>query len=365
MRKLLICLVFAAILVFTAAAKSGDVNGAIYATDIVAEINGIKVPSYNIGGRTVVIVEDVTKEHYYNDKLRTLIIGGFSPDSLVAGENPKSLAKAGTKIGNTYETDIVTYVYDKKIPCYSLNGKMAVAIEDLGGDNTFNELGGRYLWNAEERKISLEFMYVGKNTIVDIMHEKHVSLKVDESNSAVFEPEPIMHGNMYGLTLSGGGVPRAITVGERVVGYTFNPVRSTFFDDGEGNITLEFSSGVGMYCFYPEIVGEILSDVKPVQPTRADWLEYYEMQMMHVIDSIETEEYTFLYMSQPNPHGSSQFLRRVAANGSVITYEDRFESVSLYGQKYFDNVTIDKENETVSFRYDKDYIIDLKTGIME
>ncbi len=364
MRKLLVFVILALCLALTVGAKSGDVNGAIYETDITATINGINVPSYNIGGRTVVIVEDITTAHYYNDKLRTLIVDGFAPDTLIEGQI-KRTAAVGTKIGNTYETDIVTYVYDKQIPCYSLNGKMAVAIEDLGGDNTFNELGGKYVWNAEKRKISLEFMYVGKNTIVDIMHEKHVSLMVDENNSAVFESEPIMHGSMYGITLSGGRLPKPITVSGRVIGYVFNPLRSNFFDDGQGNITLEFSHGVGIYHFYPEVVAEILSDVIPVQPTREDWLAHYEMQMMTVLDSYETEDYTFLYMSQPNTHGSSQFLRRVAADGSVIEYEDNFKSVSLYGQKYFSNVTIDRENEKVTFRYDRDYSIDLKTGIME
>ena len=41
-----------------------------------------------------------------------------------------------------------------------------------------------------------------------------------------------------------------------------------------------------------------------------------------------------------------------------------FKSVSAHGQIYFDNVVIDRENEIVTFRYDKDYKIDLKTGEM-
>ena len=365
MKKFLTCLALALLLVLTATAKSGDINGAIYATDITATINGVSVPSYNIGGRTVVIIEDITTQHYYNNDLRTLIVGSLAPDSLVAGENSKATAKVGAKLGNTYETDIATYVYDKQITAYSLNGKMAVAIEDLGGDNTFNELGGKYVWNAENRTISLEFMYVGANTIADVMHEKHVTLYVDENNNGEFVPAPIMHGSMYGITLSGGDVPEAITVGEKVIGYTFNPLRSGFFDDGQGNVTLDFSHGVGIHYFYPDVVVDILKDVTPVQPTRADWLKYYETQMMTVLDSLETEEYTFVYLSQPNMHGATQFLRRLAADGSVICYEDNFKSVSLHGQKFFDNVTIDRENEKVTFSYDKIYTIDLKTGIME
>ena len=362
MKKLFVLTLCLMCLFITANAKSGDINGAVYETDITATINGVSVPSYNIGGRTVVIVEEITTQHYYNDKLRTLIIGSLAPDALVEGSRKVTSAKVGTKIANTYETDIVTYVYDKKIPCYSLNGQMAVAIEDLGGDNTFNDLGGRYVWNATERSISLEFMYAGPITIADIMHEKHVNLRVAENNVGEFISEPIMHASMYGITISDTSSPSPITVDGRIIGYTFCPIRSGFAIDEYGNVSLDFLTGVSIHCFFEDVVAEILKDVEPVMPTREDWLEHYEMQMMSVLDSIETEEYTFLYMSQPNTHGASQFLRRVAADGSVICYDDNFKSVSLYGQKYFSNVKIDRENEKVTFHYDKDYIIDLKTG---
>ncbi|MBR5538741.1 MAG: hypothetical protein IKU61_02455 [Clostridia bacterium] len=365
MKKFFICLALALLLTLTALAKSGDINGTIYETDITATINGVSVPSYNIGGRTVVIIEDITRAHYYNDSIRTLIVDGFDPATLIAGENSKTTANVGTKLGNTYETDIATYVYDKQITAYSLNGKMAVAIEDLGGDNTFNELGGKYVWNAENRTISLEFLHGGMTSIADIMHEKHVSLYVDNNYKGEFRPEPIMHASTYGITVVNAEVPKAITVEGRVIGYTFNPKRASIFVDDNGKASLNFERSYGIRYFYPDVVADVLKDVTPVQPTRADWLKHYETQMMTVLDSLETEEYTFVYLSQPNMHGATQFLRRLAADGSVICYEDNFKSVSLHGQKFFDNVTIDRENEKVTFSYDRIYKIDLKTGIME
>lgn len=365
MKKGLMMLAMLFCLCLAASAASGDINGAVYATDITAIINGVTVPSYNIGGKTVVVVEDITREHYYNDSLRTLIIGSFAPDNLIAGENAPQKHPVGTKVGNTYETDIVTYLYDQKLPCYSLNGKMAVAIEDLGGDNSFTATGGKYIWDAAARTITLETIYEIGNSITDIMHEKHVSLQSEDGINAEFVPQPIMHGSVSGLRLFEGGVPREILVDGKVIGYSFCPVHAVFWNNDDGSLSLEFNRTV-LYTQYDlALVEELLRDVTPVQPTRADWLEYYELNMMRVLDSLETEEYTFLYMSQPNPHGSSQFLRRIAADGTVICYEDNFKSVSLYGQKYFDNVTIDREKETVSFRYDKDYTIDLKTGTMQ
>lgn len=362
MKKLWICMLLALCLCLAASAKSGDVIGAIYATDITATINGVTVPSYNIGGKTVVVVEDITEQHYYNDSARTLIIGSLAPDALVAGENTATGKPIGAKVGNVYETDIVTYIYDVKLPCYSLNGKMAVAIEDLGGDGTFTKTGGRYFWDAEARTVRLETIYEIGNSITEIMHEKHVSLQSEDGVNARFVPQPIMHGSVSGLRLFEGGLPKEILVDGKVIGYSFYPKHAVFWNEDDGSVSLQFNDTV-LYTQYDlAVVEEILRDVTPVQPTRAEWLAYFELNMMTVIDSLETEEYTFLYTSQPNPHGSSQFLIRLAADGTVRYYDADFKSVSLYGQKYFDDVKIDKESETVSFRYDKDYTIDLKTG---
>lgn len=365
MKKLWILLGFCIVFGFTAMAASGDISGAIYATDITAIINGVTVPSYNIGGRTVVIVEDITEQHYYNDSLRTLIIGSLAPDALVAGANAEDKRPVGTKIGNTYETDIVTFLYDTELPCYSLNGKMAVAIEDLGGDNTYTKTGGKYIWDAEARTITLETIYEIGNSITDIMREKHVSLVSEDGVNAQFVPQPIMHGGVSGLRFFEGGLPKEILVDGRIIGYSFYPKNSVFFDDGNGNISLSFEYGTLYTKYYHAVVEEILCDVIPVQPKREDWLAYFEGNMMTVLDSLETEEYTFLYTSQPNFHGASQFLIRITADGTVQYYDAAFESVSLHGQKYFDNVTIDREKEIVSFRYDRDYVIDLKTGEMQ
>ena len=43
-------------------AANGDVIGNIYSTDIRAYINGVEVESYNIGGRTAVVIEDILDE---------------------------------------------------------------------------------------------------------------------------------------------------------------------------------------------------------------------------------------------------------------------------------------------------------------
>ena len=163
MKKIILAL---AILVMIASgttvlAANGDISGDIYSTDIKAYINGIEVQSYNIGGKTAVVIEDILKAHdsySYNDATRTLRFFGLAPDSLIKFETGQT-EEVGKVIGNTYETDIKTEIYGVAINSYNIGGKTAVAIEDLGNDNEFSEIGGKYIWNGENRTINLEFMY--------------------------------------------------------------------------------------------------------------------------------------------------------------------------------------------------------------
>ena len=48
----------------TAYAESGDIIGHVYSTDILAVIGGNEVPAYNIGGRTAVVIEDLSNEQF-------------------------------------------------------------------------------------------------------------------------------------------------------------------------------------------------------------------------------------------------------------------------------------------------------------
>ena len=66
----------------------------------------------------------------------------------------------GTVIAKIYETDIKVYMYNKLIPSYNIGGVTCVAIEDLGLDNAFSDIGGKFVWDSESRTINLEFMYM-------------------------------------------------------------------------------------------------------------------------------------------------------------------------------------------------------------
>ena len=153
MRKLLSIVLTATIMFVisvTTLAAMVDVVGHIYSTDIRAYINGVEVHSYNIGGKTAVVIEDIFKErtqqYIYDDSSRTLKFFSLNPDYLVE-EKAQNKTKPGKVIGNIYETDIETSIYDVTIPAYNIGGKTAVAIEDLGYDGTFSPIGGKFVTN--------------------------------------------------------------------------------------------------------------------------------------------------------------------------------------------------------------------------
>ncbi len=372
MKKYLCVCILAAVclscMFLPAYAATGDAIGNIYATDIKAVVNGVTVPSYNIGGKTAVIIEDITDGYEYNDGLRTLLFWSLAPDDLKSGENV-SAESPGSVVGDIYETDIATYIYDRKLPAYALNGKTAVAIEDLGADREFSDIGGKYIWDPDSRVIELEFMYP-TDDIFNILDEKRVSLELTETTdniAAVFESDPLQYGSI-GASIAGASEwerPfREIVSDGVLIGYCFRRPTYNFYVGDGGQYQLMTDQIADFYYFYPDKVGEVLADVEPAQPTREERIEYYEEQSFTVIDSLETDEYTFLYMSQANAHGGSEYLRRIAVDGTEICYDQEFQSVSFWGNKYFENVVVDKTDEKVYLHYDKDYVIDLKTGVM-
>lgn len=144
----------------SAQAKTGDVVGKVYSTDILAYIDGICVPSYNIGGKTAVVIEEITPYYSYDDSKREL--SASINDYYYDIEQPKR-GRVGKIVGKVYETDIKTYVNDVETECFNIGGKTAVCIEDLGsfseGDINAEYGYSKYLcnftWNNDTREVRL------------------------------------------------------------------------------------------------------------------------------------------------------------------------------------------------------------------
>lgn len=368
MKKLLSILLFiTSILIIStnAFAANGDIVGHIYSTDIRAYINGVEVQSYNIGGKTAVVIEDIIKEnsheYIYDDSIRTLKFFSLNPDYLVE-EKAQNKAKPGRVIGNIYETDIKTSIYDVVIPTYNIGGKTAVAIEDLGYDNAFSPIGGKFIWNEKERTISLEFLYANFSNLSPDRNIEIIANETMTEAEAAFE-EVLHCGGMketykfpeYVTDDSDIEIIIPIKANGEAIGYYF---RKTLADNSFKAFTY----------WYPGKVKE--AENKNYRPypytTREDTISHF--LNYHCIgeprERFDTDDYSFVYISVAGTSWTSYNLLQVFNDGTYIDYDDEIATRNRSPQ----NLVVDRENEKVTFkhvdRYTKEWFtyceIDLK-----
>ena len=344
---LFLTLTFIFIMSATVLAANGDVAGRIYSTDIRAYINGVEVKSYNIGGKTAVVIEDILNEnahqYSYNDSSRTLKFFSLAPAYLVE-EKAENKTVPGKVIGNIYETDIKTSVYDVIIPAYNLGGKTAVAIEDLGYDKAFSPIGGKYVWNETERTISLEFLY--QNSGISISGDKKIYISANEDmTEATATFEEVLH--------CGGGsehfkFPEYVTddveieavmpvkAGEVVIGYYFRRPSKDY----------KFTA---FTYYYPEKVKEAEKTYTPdSHKTREEIISHFvTYHSAGHRERFDTDDYSFIYISVAGTSWTAYYLLQVFDDGTYIDYSDEIHMQNRSPH----NLIIDKENEKVTFKH--------------
>ncbi|MFZ5351272.1 MAG: hypothetical protein ACOZCL_00965 [Bacillota bacterium] len=116
-------------------AKVGDIIGNVLETDIVAKINGYKIPSVNIDGYMAVYAADLRNYGFdviWDEEARTVQIS-FNPDKSFT---PMTVADkvyviVGKKLGNILYTDIKTYFPTREIGAFNLDNRTAIYFKDL------------------------------------------------------------------------------------------------------------------------------------------------------------------------------------------------------------------------------------------
>ncbi len=133
----------------TVFAKTTDDFGPIRSTDILATINGYPVVSYNVNGKTAIVLEDLiahteplTKSPSYDKKV-------------VRG-------KPGKVMGRAYKAATQTAINGQAVPAYSIFGKTCVLLEDLGNltgspyaNYGFSKYFMKTSWDGTSRTIAL------------------------------------------------------------------------------------------------------------------------------------------------------------------------------------------------------------------
>lgn len=130
-------------------------KGNVLKTDILTEINGVLIPSFNIDNNTAIIVNDLKYYGYdvsYDDNTRTLTICR-NVNKKILGKNvniekvkPEDIGK---KIGEYVSTDIKVYIDGIQLPGLNIDGYMAVNVNEL------RKTGCKVYWNSEIRRVEI------------------------------------------------------------------------------------------------------------------------------------------------------------------------------------------------------------------
>ncbi len=134
-KKLMICVIFAAALTAAAACvpAEAEVIAQVTGTDIVAYINNYPVPSYNINGYTAVIASELTNygfNYRYNDSLRRVDLSytGSPPSPLAFWRDESTY---GEPVADVLATDIEVYLDGVRIDGFNIDGLTAIYFDAL------------------------------------------------------------------------------------------------------------------------------------------------------------------------------------------------------------------------------------------
>ena len=139
----------------------GDVVGNIYSTDIVTYVDDIPITAYNIGGKTIIPIEDLRDYGFdvnWNEEDKVLEASVSEAPVYGSGGNGSS-GVTGSVAGNIYHTDITLFVNGIPLGSYNIGGVTCAAVEDLGADSDTDEVlskyGMRYTYNDSDRTLRL------------------------------------------------------------------------------------------------------------------------------------------------------------------------------------------------------------------
>lgn len=180
MKKIIAILLFIIAVNCTADAAVGDVAGNVYSTDIKTYMFDHQLNAYNIGGKTVIICEDLGWYYGFNvdwkaDE-RVLEITDTSKNrEYVSDVSFMTQRDISQNIANRpkdyferkapehiYYTDIVTTLDGRRINSYNVNGRTAIVAEDL------RDYGYEVIWNETDRTLNIYERFENVSVKTDI-----------------------------------------------------------------------------------------------------------------------------------------------------------------------------------------------------
>ena len=132
----------------------GDKINDVLFTDIITEINGQQIESFNINGSTAIYVNSAKKLGYdviWNGEKRLVTIKNNVSQNPLYSESKMSSGslsyQIGDKINDVLYTDIKTVISGEEVESFNINGSTAIYVSAL------RKTGASVIWNAETREV--------------------------------------------------------------------------------------------------------------------------------------------------------------------------------------------------------------------
>ncbi len=350
----LICIFFTKSSIF---AENGDVIGKIYSTDIIAKIDGLNAPSYNIGGKTAVIIEELADKNSsltyaisikYDDAERRLDVTMGSSKGFY-GEQYDEIkrGRVGKILGNIYETDIKVYFNGYEIEGMNIGGRTAVAIEDLGLVAGINEEFGyskyrcKATWKPDERIIALDFI---DNSCYFSVYDYGNSLKYkinDNIITAEFDRMASYHSEIVASNFS------------EEFKNDVNVLKPLYFDNGEEKTevgfmyleedTVENSLLEKLYITQPDILKHITEKIHDGKtPSVEDAFKFLDDKVNYeILGKLETEDFYVVTVKDLNCDGTGNdivyvLVKKTGGYGKIYS-----------GSTYYKERVVEKTGENI------------------
>lgn len=153
----------------TSATAPGEEMGQVLYTDIVAYIDGYPVRSYNIGGNTYIVVEDLGAYGFdviWNSAEGKLIISTTrtaAPEAYTSTFKPEANThEPGTPAMPYLYTQITTWIGDQQVTGYNIGGFTCICMDDLA-----KHFAETYTWSPEDKALYMTSPKPHTHTWVD------------------------------------------------------------------------------------------------------------------------------------------------------------------------------------------------------
>lgn len=190
----------ASMVVPISAAKVGEVVDYALHTDIVAQIDGHPLRSYNVGGRTAVIAEDLARYGFkvtWDGVKRELMLERttndrgevVNPTVYPKYEEETLRAPVGSRAEAILSTDIKTFVAGKQVEGFNADGETLIWFSDL-------DSYGDVVWDAEKRVANLVLGDPMENSLQKLI-QPLLDWKATAGTNSYYELYPGTKGTLF------------------------------------------------------------------------------------------------------------------------------------------------------------------------